>query len=211
MPGPLDRGWGVVVVVASGPSFSVEQAELIAAARADDRCRVIVVNDCYRRLPNADALYAADRSWWRLHIDAVRAGFTGECWTQDERAAAEFGLQRVEMIRGNGLLPIADSRITCGSNSGFQALMLARLFGARRIVLVGFDMQRTAGLKHWFGDHPKTLSNGDPRSFITHFDVVAQALAAESTHVVNCSEATALRCFARADLAATLKQLMEFA
>lgn len=221
MPGPLDRGWGAVVVVASGPSFSVEQAELIAAARAADRCHVIVVNDGYRRVPSADVLYACDWSWWQLHLEAVRESFRGELWTQFDEVfiqrcaqarrryldAGAAGLRFARLVPGNALLPRDDRCISSGSNGGFQALMLARLFGALRILLVGYDMQRTGGKEHWFGAHPGKLANGDPRSFITHFEAIAAPLRAERTEVINCSAATALRCFPRADLAASLAAL----
>lgn len=199
-----ERGWRTVVCCASGPSFSAEQAAIIVSARLQDRCRVVVVNDNWRRVPTADVLYAADRKWWATYIAAIRAsGFVGELWTQDEPTAATYGLRHVVMLRGNALLPRGDDRITCGSNSGFQGLMLARVFGARRILLCGFDMQRGT-LTHWFGDHPKHLANGDPQGFIKHFDAVAPALRDEGTDVLNCSTASALTCFPRADLAASL-------
>lgn len=215
-------GWRTVVCCASGPSFSVEQAEMITEAWHADRCRVIVVNDNWRRVPTADLCYAADFAWWQVHIAAVRAGFRGELWTQVEQALVRNGAQHAERFHklaalglsfvnikaGNALLPPGDTRISNGSNSGFQAIMLARLFGARRIVLVGYDMQRAGGKKngalHWFGDHLGTLENSDPWHFAKHFNAVAPDLRAEGTDVVNCSIATALTCFRRAELATTL-------
>lgn len=215
MPGPLDRGWGAVVVCASGPSFSVEQGELIAEARAAERCRVIVVNDNWQRVPTGDVCYGCDIGWWRMHIEAVRARFRGELWTQwnedfaarDKREAARhaeavaFGLNFVRLERGAALLPHESATITCGSNSGFQALSLARLFGARRIVLVGVDCN---GNGHWFGRHPAGLANGDARTYIKHFDAVAPALRDEGIDVINCSPISQLQSFRRADLSETL-------
>jgi hypothetical protein len=205
----IREGWGAVVCVASGPSFTVEQAELIAAARAADRCRVIVVNDNWRRLPGADILYAGDGKWFDLYVDKIRAAsFSGELWTQDHAASEKHGLHHIESKCGNELLSRDDHRITQGQNSGFQAIMLARLFGARTVVLCGFDMMRGPhGEKHWFGAHPLPLSNGDPTSFRRNFEAVALGLKAEGTRVVNCSAVTALTCFERADLATTLSAL----
>lgn len=45
-----------------------------------------------------------------------------------------------------------------GHNGGFQAINLAIQFGARIIVLVGFDMSLTHGV-HWHGRHPAGLNN----------------------------------------------------
>lgn len=214
-------GCRTVVCVASGPSFTIEQAELIAEARRAGRCRVIVVNDNWRRIP-ADVLYAADFKWWQTHFTEVRAaGFAGELWTQfDETLIARsmkhaeqhaqlvaLGLHFVKMKRGTALYPRADGVISCGANGGFQAIMLARLrFDPIRIPLVGYDMQRTGGLEHWFGAHPKGLANGNPDGWVKHFAAIAPALRAEGIDVINCTIATALTCFRRADLATILAQ-----
>jgi len=45
-----------------------------------------------------------------------------------------------------------------GGNGGFQAINLAIQFGARYIVLVGFDMSLDHGY-HWHGRHPAGLNN----------------------------------------------------
>lgn len=249
MPGPLDRGWGAVVCVASGPSFSVEQAELIAAARAADRCRVIVVNDCWRRIPTADVCYGGDWSWWLStpdpqryipiagrdrfylrgvpNLGAVREAFVGESWTladeefiardknngkrYEQAKAAGLRFVKGKRLRGNQPLAIGDHRIADGSNGGFQSMMLARAFGARLVVLVGFDMQRTGGACHFFGEHPKAgaikLSDGNPENFRQCFIDAAPALKAEGLDIINCTISSALTCFRRADLAATLAAL----
>jgi hypothetical protein len=45
-----------------------------------------------------------------------------------------------------------------GGNGGFHALNLACQFGARKIVLVGFDMTLQGGT-HWHGRHAPGLNN----------------------------------------------------
>ena len=96
----MDRSWPVVVCAASGPSFSESQAQRIIAARAADKCRVIVVNDSYRRISTADVLYACDATWWDVHLAAVQAsGFAGELWTQDKRAAPGYAGNRPLRLR----------------------------------------------------------------------------------------------------------------
>jgi len=205
--GKLDRGWPLVVVVASGPSFCEEQADAIVAARAADRCRVIVVNDNWKAIPNADICYAADGSWWRYHIETIRdCGFAGELWSHDLQAARRFGLTPIRGKQKAGLS--TDSGVIHnGGNSGYQAIGLAFHFGARRIVLVGFDMKRRDdGLRHWFGDHPAPLRNSDPyaRLFLPKFPDLARDLAREGVDVVNATRDTALDCFRRADLETAL-------
>lgn len=197
--------WRVTVCVASGPSLTVAQCAIAAEAQRRGACRIIVVNDNYRRIPSADALYAADRSWWKLHIGALQAAFRGEYWTVDDRAAEIYGLRRIASTTGAGLHPRGIGKIPLGSNGGFQAICLARELGAKRIVLIGYDMQRTGGKDHWFGKHPAPLANGNPSGFVKFYDLLAPQLRAEGTEVINCTIETALKCFPRADLAETLQ------
>jgi hypothetical protein len=88
-----------------------------------------------------------------------------------------------------------------GGNGGYQAINLAYLFGARKIVLAGFDMQRTGGQAHWFGEHPKPLSRSHPYStWIERYRQLAIDCAAAGLDVVNCTTQTALHAFRRGQL-----------
>lgn len=200
--GMVRAGWDVVVCCASGPSFDVAQAEHIAAARAAGSCRVIAVNDNWRRVPSADVLYACDGRWWIEHAQAISdSGFAGERWTQDEPSAKRYGMNRVRHVRRPGLTK-TEGTVHGGGNSGYQAINLAFLFGARRIVLVGYDMQATGGSPHWFGAHASPALNR-PLPFahwLGQFADLARDLAAAKVDVVNASAATALRVFRREPL-----------
>lgn len=91
--------------------------------------------------------------------------------------------------------------IHTGQNSGYQAINLAFLFGARKIVLVGFDMQHTGGRHHWFGNHPLGMRNAcGVDDWKKNFPKLAADLQAQGVDVVNCSEETALTCFRRSSL-----------
>lgn len=97
----------------------------------------------------------------------------------------------IESKRGLGKSGVA----TCG-NSGYQAANLAFLLGARRICLLGFDMQPKDGVNHFHGDHRGgTLTNpnnGLYRDWIKGFSELHEALAGEGVELVNCSRETAL-------------------
>lgn len=190
-----DRVWPVVVVVASGPSLDVEQACRVLKAQATGAVRVIVVNDCWRMIPSADALYAADGAWWDVHVSAVRFAFSGEAWTQDASAAARFGLRHIAAEKRPGLSRDR-ALLHTGGNSGYQAINLAYHFGARRIILCCFDMQHTGGKAHWFGNHPPTLRQASrPEAWVPHFDALAADLEDDGVDVINSTPTTALRCF----------------
>lgn len=90
-------------------------------------------------------------------------------------------------------------RIHTGGNSGFQAINLAFLFGARRIVLLGFDMSDEAGI-HWHGAHLNGLHNPNRDNFKRWRKALGELavdLELEGVEVVNASRETALECFKR--------------
>ncbi len=206
---PLHRGdaWRTVVVVASGPSMDGVQAADICEAHRAGRCRVVVVNDTWRLLPRADVLFASDAAWWKVHLHSVAASFTGERWTTDGPGAREYKLQYIPCVRGEGA-PIKGTEILNGGNSGYNAIGLSYLFGARKIVLVGFDMQKGGdGRQHWFGSHQAGvgLSGSLPiRAWLQRFDKLAADLETDGVDLINCTRETAIRCIRREPLRSTL-------
>lgn len=84
-----------------------------------------------------------------------------------------------------------------GGNSGYQAINLAVHFGAKRILLLGYDM----GGKHWFGDHPKSLPvKSNYQIFMDNFATLPNDLKAAGVEVINCSRKTALAVFPRSTI-----------
>lgn len=189
-----------VTVIAGGPSLTSEDAR-----RAQSIGPVIAVNDAYRKAPNAAIHYAADGDWWCEHWEVVRR-LPGIQVTCDARAslkvAEAIGLHVVELVggpEGRGL-SLDPARIHSGRNSGYQALNIAVLTGAARVLLLGFDMQRTGGRAHWFGDHPANLRNPDTamaRNWVREFDAVPADAARAGCEIINCSRETALTVFPR--------------
>lgn len=204
---PISRrpDWRTVVCVASGPSRTAEESAAIRAAREADRCRVIAINREWESIPNADVLYAGDWSFWQKYVDRICREFDGCRWTCTEKAAATFPLCFIDG-RGRPGLSRDPSVIHTGSNSGYAAINLAHHFGARRILLVGYDMSLgPKGEHHHFGDHEKGLRQAaDPSKWVGNFTQLAADLAAEGVSVINCSGATALHQFERRDLADAL-------
>ena len=155
----------------------------------------------------ADYLYACDGKWWMYHGDTVKEEFKGECWTTlpdadpgDHRLAIEkYQLNYVTGSSSERGLANAPNRITYGGNSGYQAIHLARNFGAARIILLGYDF---GGKGHWFGEHPQRLNSGhDFQLWLSTLGHLAGDLAAEGIEVINCSRETAITCFSRKSIA----------
>lgn len=187
-------GWRdrTVAVMASGPSMNQRAADAVRAAGLP----AIVVNNTFRLAPWADILYAADPEWWHLTPDA--RAFSGV----KVSISPVSGTQRVE---GSGVdgIDLHPGYVRTGNNSGYQALQLALQAGARRILLLGYDMTGT----HWHGPHIAGLRNTTDETFrrwIAHYSSAAPMIAALGVEVVNCSLQSALTCFRKADLAAEL-------
>lgn len=150
-------------------------------------------------------LYACDERWWDFHKGAPE--FEGVKLTQSKEAAEKY--PDVKLIQGchaNGKgLSFDEKTIHFGNNSGFQVLNLAYFFGATRIILIGYDMQRTNDKTHWHGDHPKPMHQ--PSGFEKwkkNFAIAAKQLKERNVKVINCTAITALNCFEKADLADVL-------
>ena len=82
------------------------------------------------------------------------------------------------------------SKIHYGSNSGFQAINLAMLMGAKTVLLVGFDFHGS----HFFGTHPAELGNPVFADFLPEFNYAAENLPPEYS-IINCTEGSHLGCF----------------
>lgn len=158
------------------------------------------------RMPNADAMIAADPPWWDEHIRRVRGTNVGQLWTSSPVAARSHDLRLVGLERGLGLCRDVNA-INSGGNSGYQAVGLAYLFGACCIALVGYDMQYTGGKSHHHGDHPGRMHNARPaalKGWATRFCALADDLEAQGVGVINCTLQTAITCIPRVSLESIL-------
>lgn len=206
-PVNADLVWGgaTVVILASGESLTVEQCEKVHAWQLAPFNRVIAINTTFRRAPWADLLYACDGKWWTCVDPETKITYAEEAsqhfakenmWTQDRLAATQYGLHYIKSERRPGLSK-AKGVIHQGANSGFQAMNLAYLAGARKFILLGFDCKGS----HWHGSHPSPINTGMPHStWKKEFLTLAADFEREGIEVVNCSPGTALRAFRQGDL-----------
>lgn len=199
------------IVAASGPSLTNEVGVKVRRAQFDG-WRVIVVNDAYRQVRTADVLYAADFCWWVTQDGAKN--FLGERWTSHSKDTAlcddkslvahRYDLNYVLAKHGKGFSK--DSAcIHYGSpeHSGFQAVNIAVLAGAREIVLVGFDYGFAAE-PHFFGKHPPNLRQ--PTS--PQYADMSRAFDSVETDavIINATPGSALKKFPMVDLDEALRR-----
>jgi len=203
-----------VAILASGQSLTEEVAAEVYRWRfkfsAADR-RVIVVNTSFKRASWADILYACDKAWFDV-VDpetnnkygvSISQFFTPEkVWTQEQSAATEYGFNFIRSARLNGISRDPEF-IHQGGNSGYQAINLAYLAGAKKILLFGFDMHGD----HWHGPHPSPLfrKNFPFADWIKRMDYLARDIAQDGVEVINCTEGSALKCFPKVPSKEALK------
>lgn len=160
------------VILATGQSLNQETVDYVK-----DKATVVVVSDAYLLAPWADYLISSDNKWWMANPDAFK--FKGQKYARYEK-------RKVKAFRAN------EGTV----NSGLLAMYLALHKGARKIILLGFDMHGT----HFFGKHTKkwgnnpddVLVNTTPERFKVHLKEFEKFTGCE---VINCTPDSALKIF----------------
>lgn len=190
---------GAAVIIGGGPSVTQEQIDLVYEAHDKGKIHVIVINNAYQIAPWADVLYACDGIWWKWHHkDTV--DFQGLRITRSLSAKRDFpDLIWIEgETHDQGLSKRQDS-IVNGRIGGYQAINLAVNFGARRILLIGYDMRNIDGSSHWHGDHPNK-QRPIWKHRIAHFKNMVPDLKDRAIEVINCTPGSAVDAFPMGDL-----------
>jgi hypothetical protein len=147
--------------------------------------------------------YFADHHWWTWHRDkpAFREFRGQKC--SIENTGGQVDDADVHMLRNAGMdgLSTKPGAVCTGQNGGYQAINIATLSGATRIVLLGYDMQYTGGKSHWHGDHPVKVPESWYKTYRKHFERLAKMPGLE---ILNASRETALTCFPRVTIEAAL-------
>jgi hypothetical protein len=137
-----------------------------------------------------------DRLWWNTYAHELRET-AAEFWTTSREAARVYRMNLIVGQVGVGVMKQGNA-IYLGGNSGYQAVGLALHFGARRVILLGYDMQATGGRTHWHGNHAK-LGNPLPDRYPEwrrQFSAMNRELP-EGVEIVNATRESALTSFAR--------------
>lgn len=164
-----------VVCIASGPSLTPEDCELVRKSGHP----TIVTNTTFRLCPWADVLYGFDSRWWKQY-EAEVAGFKGE----------KLSASLVAENYGASHHPVGYR------NSGVCAIALAMVRGASKIVLLAYDLGFWEGRKHWHDDHPAGLQNCDSLAdWPRQSEHLAKQARLRGTQIVNASRRTELACF----------------
>ena len=216
-------GWAdeTAVLLGGGPSLTLDQVALVQTAHDAGKVRAIAVNDSYLWAPWADVHYAADSHWHRWHTDGIAKPLLGLSAAQVRQRWASFAGQKcsientganitddaVHMLRnkhfplhGQGL-SLDPGALVTGRNSGYQALNLAILSGAKTVILLGFDGKPGVdGKTHFFGEHPRPTPAAAYEEYRRAFSAGEAAIKAAGVVVRNCSPGSWIDSFEKMSL-----------
>ncbi len=200
---PVPKLWpgSTIAILAGGPSLTPDQVAQLAG-RED--IRTIAIKDTIRLAPWADVLYACDAKWWEYH--GPKLAYTGLRYSLEAKSAKWAHV--LGWTSDSGLEVDDPSKLRTGKNSGFQAINLAVHLGARRIILLGYDMKPgPKGELHWFGRHPYRTADPPFDAFRRLFHTMVEPLKAAGVEVLNATPCSALDCFPRVTLSDALAEV----
>ncbi len=178
--------------------------------------RVIVINDSYRLVPDADVLYFCDAHWWQARNRDVEATFTGR------KIITMVGngnsISDVISLRNTGAtgLETDPGAIRHGHNSGYAAINVAAHFGCRQIVLLGYDMHVAGTHTHWHDTPvrpvpPDMFERSLQRDMLPNFNTLKAPLEKAGVRVVNSTPASALTLWPYVPLKQVLNEIVAYA
>lgn len=194
----------IVAIIASGPSTKSVDLDLLRG-----KAKVIAIKENQGLVPWCDVTYGCDAAFWHNANGLHQYAGIRVCY--DARIRTNYpGIYTIDIDKKQDTILFEPPGIVgSGGNSGFQALNLAVQFGARRIVLTGYDVDGSRGL-HWYGHNNgpgRTNPNDDNfKRWRAAFEASASLLIEHEIEVINTSEPSALKCFPKESLESVLRR-----
>lgn len=186
---------GTIVCIGSGPSLTQEDCDFVFG-----KAPVIAINRSLALAPWAEVAYCADARMWKwLHDDGTLAKVTGvriglERTSGGVKDVSAYGVHVLHCAREAGLSRDPNA-LHSGGHSGHQAINLAVLMGAARIVLLGYDGQAVNRQHEWHAPHPGSPKPPNYSAWQESLQSLVPSLKRAGVDVVNCSPKTAYTAF----------------
>ena len=156
-----------VYILGGGPSLNITNLDLIKDKH------VIGVNNAYKLGDWVDVCWFSDTRWFTWHQEALRnfAGLKAHC-----SAVKSPFVKR--LLRSKNKLGIdKNPRYVCWNmHSGGSAINFAYHLGAKRVILLGFDMKKidiSEKLRsNWHEDHPSPDKKNPYNKFLESFSFI---------------------------------------
>jgi hypothetical protein len=180
------------VILASGPSLTFEDVEYVKNSDA----AVITVNTTFKIAPWADVHYSNDNDWYETYLPEMLRDCEGRLICGYPKPFSSM-VETIPYDTSLSDLSFDGRRLCWGGNSGFAAINLAIMLGAKKIVLLGYDHDWTDGNSHHHGDHPKHLQHKKPgfHRWTPWHERAAVTMKKKGIEIYNCTPTTNLRSY----------------
>jgi hypothetical protein len=158
---------------------------------------IIAVNNSYNLAFYCEVLFWGDCWWYEQHRKALEQ-FSGRMITT---CTYEINLpQRVQHVRqklNKFGLSANNTYLTWNLNAGACAVDLAVQLGARRIVLLGYDMRQINGHNNWHDDHRTSVdpSHNPYKQFLLAWPYIAHDAQQRGIEIINATPGSAIDLF----------------
>ena len=198
----IDKGFGgeTIYIIGGGPSLKNFDFRQLRGART------IAINKAILFHPGADVLYWTDirfYTWYKNEID----NYKGLKFTINAGSQYTNDIKVLKKGKAYGL-ETDNQTLAHGNNSGYAAINLAYHLGAKRIILLGFDMASDGKDGHFHDGYP-TRAAGDKMyqdKFLPGFKQLHSELKDSEVTVLNASPYSNLTVFPKI----TIEQALSF-
>lgn len=184
---PLWKG-ETVYIIGGGPSLKGFEWNKLRGKKT------IALNKAVQFWPASDALYWTDgRVWSWLKEDIIK--FKGKRFTLSPRS---YPCEVTLLKRGKKLgIEWSSDSIAHGNNSGAAAINLAIHLGAKRIILLGYDMGKNNKESHFHNGYPTkvTADNIYKNQFLPAFTAINNDLKGKNIQIFNACPTSKLNTF----------------
>jgi hypothetical protein len=217
----MDRPWNIpkiwegstVFILGGGPSLSSVNFDLIKHRR------IISTNNAFGE-PNGkthrygkediatykardwvDVIFFADLKWFRWHRRSIREAAENSIvltCNQNNGVLKTTGPWLKKVRRNNnrvlGITSDKKDHISWNRSTGAAAINVAYHFGAKTVVLLGFDMRLIDGKKNYHDDHKEPAHDPCARH-LKCFKAIARDAAKLGLNIINCTPGSAIEYF----------------
>lgn len=205
-----DQRWlgDTAFILGGGPSLAGFDCRIL-----QDYGWILAINSSFRLAPYCDAVFFSDHTWWNGSWEPngsprkkalIKSGVLLVTTSRAVKRDSPDHVKRVSAASGQPL-KAGHSPIRLGRNSGQTGIALAAAFGAKQIVLLGFDMRRVAGESHHHKEYSTENDKLYSKDFIPAFQGWNNVAVKSGIKVLNATPGSALNEFPKIELREILK------
>ena len=208
----IPRIWpdSTVYIIGGGPSILTQDLTVLASKR------VIGVNMAFLLGPWVDIIWYGDKQWYNLQSPRILSynGLVLTCSAEAQNVRRHPAVKYVGRSKPSGIESKKRTHVAWNGCSGASAISVAYWLGAKKVILLGFDMQIDAKNKaaktHWHDEYPlrwdkKKSSHVNPYpKFLLYWPQIMRDAKRLGLEILNATPNSALNLFPKVTLESTL-------